>query len=107
MRTLRIIGYHRLTNDTLTSLADQWDSYLHCVGCDIEINACIDALLIIWETSSSSAIHHILDMIEDTFGDYYDISKLSSSIETLEDDQTVSFYVGYSGDSKDGEVEVE
>ena len=106
MKTLRIIGYHRLTNNTHRSLADQWDSYLHSVGCDIEINARTDAFLIMWETSLSSTIHHILDMIEDIFGDYYDVSELSRSIEMLEDDQTVSFYVGYSGDGEDGEVEV-
>ena len=104
MKTLRIIGYHSLTNNTHRSLADQWDSYLHSVGCDIFINACNDELLITWETSLPSAIHHILDMVEDTFGDYYDISEVSDCIERLMDDHTVSFYVGY---YKDGEVEID
>lgn len=106
MKTLRIIGYHHCTNNTHRSLADQWDSYLHNVGCDIEINACADAFLITWETSLPSTIHHILDMVEDTFGDSHDISELSRSIKRLKDDQTVSFYVGYSSDYEDGEVEV-
>ena len=106
MKTFRIVGYHRCTNNTLRSLADQWYSYLNTVGCDIEIKARFDELLITWETSFPSTIHHILDMVEDTFGDSYDISELSRSIKRLKDDQIVSFYIGYSSDYEDGEVEV-
>ena len=96
MKTLRIVGYHRYSNNTLRSLADEWYSYLHTVGCDIEISARTDEMLITWETGSPSAVNHILDMIEDTFGDSYDISKLSRSIKSLKDGKTLSFCVGYS-----------
>lgn len=102
MKTLRIVGLHYYT---MRSLADQWHSYLHNVGCDIEIETRYNnALLITWETRSPSAIHHILDMVEDTFGDSYDIYEVSDCIERLIDGHTVSFYTDY---YKEGEVEID
>lgn len=102
MKTLRIVGLHYYT---MTSLTNQWHSYLHNVGCDIEIETRYNnALLITWETRSPSAIHHILDMVEDTFGDSYDTSEVSDCIERLMDGHTVSFYTGY---YKEGEVEID
>ena len=79
MKTLRIVG---LPYDEMKSLTNQWSSYLHNVGCNVEID---NSLLITWETESPSAVHHILDMVEDTFGDSYDISEVSNSIEGLRD----------------------
>ena len=102
MKTLRIVGLHYCT---MRSLVNQWHSYLHNVGCDIEIETRNNnVLLITWETRSPSTIHHILDVVEDTFGDFYDISEVSDYIVGLIDGHTVSFYIGY---YKDGEVEID
>lgn len=82
------------------SLADDWDSYLTNVGCEIYIQAVYDRMIIAWETSVPSTIHHILDFIDDTFGDEWDISKLERTIKNLRDDHIVIF------DSDSGDVEV-
>lgn len=82
------------------TLADDWDSYLSNVGCEIYIQAVYDIMIIAWETSAPSTIHHIIDFVDDTFGDIWDISDLEISIKSLKDGNTVNF------DSNCGYVEV-
>ena len=81
-------------------LADDWDSYLHNVGCDIYIQAIYDRMIITWNTSAPSTIHHILDFVDVTFGDMCDIIELEKAIINLQDDHIVIF------DSKRYDVEV-
>ena len=81
-------------------LADDWDSYLSNVGCEIYIQAIYDRMIITWETSILSTIHHILDFVDDTFGDEWNLSKLNRVIKNLKDGHTVIF------DSNNGDVEV-
>lgn len=81
-------------------LADDWDSYLSNVGCEIYIQAVYDRMIIAWETSAPSTIHHILDFVDDTFGDIFNLIKLKRSIKNLKDDQAVVF------DSDNGDVEI-
>lgn len=81
-------------------LADDWDSYLCNVGCKIYIQAVYDRMIIAWDTSATSTINHILDFVNDTFGDTWDISDLEISIKSLKDGNTVNF------DSNCGDVEV-
>lgn len=106
MKTFRIVGYRSHTNNTLGSLAGKWYAYLYCVGCNLEIKAQADEMLITWDTSLPTTIHHILNMVVDTFGDSYDTYEISSSIKSLKDNQMVSFYVGHSRDHEDGKVEI-
>ena len=82
------------------SLADNWDSYLSNVGCEIYIQAVYDRMIIAWHTSAPSTIHHILDFVEDTFGDVFNLIKLNRSIKNLKDDHAVIF------DSDSGDVEI-
>lgn len=82
------------------SLADEWNSYLYNVGCEIYIQASYHRMIVAWKTSSPSTIHHILDFVNDTFGDIWDISDLEIAIKSLKDDNTVNF------DSNCGYVEV-
>jgi len=82
------------------SLADDWDSYLSNVGCEIYIQAVYDRMIIAWDSSAPSTIHHILDFVDDTFGDVFNLSKLNRTIKSLKDDHTVIF------DSDSGDVEV-
>lgn len=82
------------------SLADDWDSYLTNVGCEIYIQAVYDRMIISWQTSAPSTIHHILDFVNDTFGDEWNLSKLERAIKHLGDDHIVVF------DSDSGDVEV-
>lgn len=73
------------------SLADNWDSYLRNVGCEIYIQAVYDRMIIAWETSALSTVHHILDFVNDAFGDVWDLSELETAIKNLTDDHTVVF----------------
>lgn len=82
------------------SLANDWDSYLRNVGCEIYIQAARDKMIIAWETSAPSTIHRILDFVDDTFGDIWNISELETAIKSLKDGHTVIF------DSDRGDVEV-
>jgi hypothetical protein len=82
------------------SLADNWDSYLRNVGCEIYIQAVYDRMIIAWDSSAPSTIHHILDFVDDTFGDVFNLSKLNRTIKSLKDDHAVIF------DSDSGDVEV-
>lgn len=81
-------------------LADDWDSYLHSVGCEIYIQAVYNRMIIAWDSSSPSTLHHILDFVNDTFGDIWDISDLETTIKSLKDGNTVRF------DSNCGDVEL-
>lgn len=81
-------------------LADDWDSYLHNVGCDIYIQAIYDRMVITWNTSAPSTIHHILDFVDDTLGDVWDIFELAKAVKHLKDDYIVIF------DFNSGDVEV-
>lgn len=83
------------------SLADEWDSYLHNVGCEIYISAIDDRMILTWDSSSPSTIHHILDFVNDTFGDMWDISDLEISIKSLRDGNIVNF------DSDNGDIYTE
>lgn len=82
------------------SLADDWDSYLTSVGCEIYIQAVYDRMIISWETSAPSTINHILDFVDDAFGDVWDIFELAKAIKRLKDDHAVIF------DSDCGDVEI-
>lgn len=73
------------------SLADDWDSYLTSVGCRIYIKAVYKIMIITWETSAPSTIHHILDFVDDTFGDICDLFKLEMTIKNLKDDHIIIF----------------
>lgn len=73
------------------SLADDWDSYLTNVGCEIYIQAVYDRMIIAWETSAQSTISHIIDFVNDTFGDAWDLSELEIAIKNLTDDHAVVF----------------
>ena len=48
-------------------------------------------MILVWDSSSPSTIHHILDFVNDTFGDMWDISDLETSIKSLRDNNTVTF----------------
>jgi hypothetical protein len=80
------------------SLADDWYSYLHSVGCEIYVS--YNNMIIAWEMSAPSTIHHILDFVDDVFGDIWDIFELAKAIKHLKDDHAVVF------DSDSGDVEV-
>lgn len=82
------------------SLADNWDSYLHNVGCEIYIQAIYDRMIITWESLASSTIHHVIDFVDDTFGNRLDLFELETAIKSLKDNYTVIF------DSNSGDVEV-
>lgn len=82
------------------SLADNWGSYLHNVGCEIYIQAIYNRMIITWDSSSPSTIHHILDFVNDTFGDRFDLFDLETSIKSLRDNNTVNF------DYNCGDVEI-
>lgn len=82
------------------SLADDWDLYLRNVGCELYIQAVYNRMIIAWQTSVPSTIHHILDFVDDTFGDIFNLIKLKRSIKSLKDDHAVIF------DSDSGDVEV-
>lgn len=72
------------------SLADNWDSYLRNVGCEIYIQAVYDRMIIAWDSSAPSTIHHILDFVDDTFGDVFiNFFKLERAIKNLKDDHAV------------------
>lgn len=77
------------------SLADDWDSYLTNVGCKIYIQAIYDKMILAWDSSSPSTVSHILDFVNDTFGDIWDISDLEISIKSLKDGNTVNFDSNY------------
>ena len=97
---MRELWISNINSADARSLADDWDSYLSNVGCEIYIQAIYDRMIISWQTSVSSTIHHILDFINDTFGDRWDLFELETAIKSLENDHTVIF------DSNCGDVEV-
>lgn len=97
---MRELWIENINSADARSLADDWDSYLSNVGCKIYIQAVYHRMIIAWETSSSSTIHHIIDFVNDTFGDIWDISDLEIAIKSLKDGNTVNF------DSNCGYVEV-
>ena len=81
-------------------LADDWDSYLYNVGCDIYIQGVYNRMILTWDSSSLSTIHHIIDFVDDTFGDIWNISELETAIKNLKDNHIVIF------DSNYGDVRV-
>ena len=97
---MRELWVSNINSADARSLADDWDSYLHNVGCKIYIQAIYDRMIITWESSAPSTIHHIIDFIDDTFGDRLDLFELETAIKSLKDDHTVIF------DSSCGDVEV-
>ena len=97
---MRELWVSNINSADARSLADNWDSYLHNVGCEIYIQAIYDRMIITWESSAPSTIHHIIDFVDDTFGDRLDLFELETAIKSLKDDHTVIF------DSNCGDVEV-
>ena len=97
---MRELWISNINSVNARSLADNWESYLHNVGCKIYIQAIYDRMIIAWDSSSPSTIHHILDFVNDTFGDTWDISDLETSIKSLRDNNTVNF------DYNCGDVEI-
>lgn len=97
---MRELWISNINSADARSLADDWDSYLTNVGCEIYIQAVYDRMIIAWETSAQSTISHILDFVNDTFGDIWDISDLEISVKSLKDGNTVNF------DSDSGDIEV-
>ena len=83
------------------SLANDWETYLNNVGCEIYIHAIYDRMIIACDSSAPSTIHHILDFVNDTFGDIFDLSKLEETIKNLKDNQAVVF------DSNNGDIYTE
>lgn len=97
---MRELWISNINSADARSLADDWDSCLTSVGCDIYIQAIYDRMIITWSSPAPSIIHHILDFVDDTFGDEWDLSKLERTIKSLKDDHIVIF------DSDSGDVEV-
>ena len=97
---MRVLLISNINSADARSLADDWHSYLHNVGCDIYIQAIYDRMIITWKTSAPSTIHHILDFVDVTFGDICAIIELEKAIINLQDDHIVIF------DSKSCDVTV-
>lgn len=97
---MRELWISNINSADARSLADEWDSYLTNVGCEIYFQAIYNRMILSWDSSSPSTIHHILDFVNDTFGDMWDISDLETSIKSLRDGNTVTF------DYNCGDVEV-
>lgn len=97
---MRELWVSNINSADARSLADNWDLYLHNVGCEIYIQAIYDRMIITWESSSPSTIHHIINFVDDTFEDRLDIFELDTAIKSLKEDHTVIF------DSNCGDVEV-
>lgn len=98
--TMKELWIENINSTDARSLADDWDSYLSNVGCEIYIQAIYDRMIISWEASAPSTIHHIIDFVDDTFGDIWDLSELETAIKNLKDNNTVIF------DSDRGDVKV-
>ena len=88
---MKMLWIYNINYDDAKSLADHWESYLHNVGCKIYTHEFYNKMIITWESSALSTIHHILDFIDDAFGDAYSILKLESAIKDLQDDHIVIF----------------
>jgi hypothetical protein len=88
MKELRISN---INSADARSLAYDWDSYLDNVGCDIYIQGIYNRMSLTWDTSAPSTIHHILDFVNDAFGDVWDILELAKAIHRLKDDHVVIF----------------
>lgn len=88
---MRELWISNINSADAKSLADNWDSYLTNVGCEIYIQAIYDRMIITWKTSVPSTVHHILDFINDTFGDVFDLSELEIAIKNLTDDYIIVF----------------
>jgi hypothetical protein len=71
------------------SLADEWESYLKTVGCEIYIQAIYDRMIITWKTTTQYTITHILSFIDDTFEDMVDIRELNRTLKNLKDDHAI------------------
>lgn len=97
---MRELWISNINSADARTLADDWDSYLSNVGCEIYIQAIYDRMIISWGSSLLSTIHHILDFVNDTFGDIWNLSELDIAIKNLKDDHIVIF------DSKRCDVEV-
>jgi hypothetical protein len=97
MKELRILN---INSADARSLVYDWDSYLYNVGCDIYIQGIYNRMTLTWDTSAPSTIHHIIDFVNDAFGDVWDIFELSKAIKHLKDDHVVIF------DSDRGDVEI-
>lgn len=97
---MRELWISNINSANARPLADDWFSYLHNVGCEIYIQAIYDRMIITWESSAPSTIHHIIDFVDDTFGDRLDLFELETAIKSLKDDHIVIF------DSNCGDVEV-
>ena len=96
---MRELWISNINSADARSLADDWYSYLRNVGCEIYIQAVYDRMIISWNTSAPSTIHHIIDFVDDTFGDIWDLRELERVIRNLKDDQVVIF------DSDRGDIE--
>ena len=57
-------------------------------------------MIITLESLAPSTINHIIDFVDDTFGDRFDLFELGTAIKSLKDNYTVIF------DSNSGDVEV-
>lgn len=71
------------------SLADEWESYLNTVGCEIYIQAVYDRMIIAWKTLTPHTITQILRFIDDTFDDLVDIRELNRALKNLKDDHAI------------------
>ena len=89
--TMRELWVSNINSADARLLADNWDSYLTNVGCEIYIQAVHDRMIITWKTSAPSTVHHILDFVNDTFGDVFNLSELESTIKNLTDDHIIAF----------------
>lgn len=98
MRLFRVSG---ITYYTMRTIADSWGSYLHNVGCSIKIIARNNTMLFVWSNDSPSTIHHLLDVVDDSFGEVEGIGELVKAIKDIKDGGTVTLYWG------SGKVETE
>lgn len=90
-KAMRELQISNINSADARVLADNWDSYLNNVGCEIYIQAIYDRMIIAWDSSSPSTIHHILDFVDDTFGDRFGLFELETAIKSLRDNNTVNF----------------
>jgi hypothetical protein len=77
--TMRELCISNINSSDARLLADDWDSYLSNVGCETYIQAVYDRMIIAWETSAPSTIQCILNFVNDTFGDIWNLFELRDS----------------------------
>lgn len=97
---MRELWISNINSADAKELANEWDSYLSRVGCEIYISAVRHRMIIEWYTTTQDTLTKLLRFVDDNFGDIVDFPKLNRAIKNLEDDHAVSI------DFNSGDIEI-